>query len=264
MRKLRRRVHDVLEAHTPKDPVTRIVGFALITLILLNLLAIVLDSVEGIDNRYGVVLRAFEFLSLIVFSVEYVLRLWACAEDAAYQRPILGRVRYFFTPMALIDLLAIAPFYLPMFLPFDLRFLRALRLFRLARVLKLGRYSEALRTLGRVLRSKKEELAVTASAVLAALVVSSSLMYFIEHEAQPKAFPSIPAAMWWGVVTLTTVGYGDVYPITPLGKITGALIALSGIGLFALPAGILAGGFAREIQQENRKATRCPHCGKEI
>jgi voltage-gated potassium channel len=151
-----------------------------------------------------------------------------------------------------------------MILPFDLRFLRVLRLFRLARVLKLGRYSEALRTLSRVLRSRKEELAVTASAVVMVLVISSSLMYYVEHGAQPKAFPNIPAAMWWGVVTLTTVGYGDIYPVTVLGKIAGAIIALSGIGLFALPAGILAGGFAQELQQRGKKVVHCPHCGKPI
>jgi len=264
VRRLKQRVHEILDGHKPDDPLGRVVGMFIIALILLNILVIILDSVEGLDARYGSFFRVFEAISLVAFTIEYVLRLWACTVDVAHRRRFVGRIRYAFTPLALVDLLAIAPFYLPMILPFDLRYLRALRLFRLARVLKLGRYSEALRLMSRVLRSRKEELAVTVSAVLTVLVISSSLMYYVEHAAQPKAFPNIPAAMWWGVVTLTTVGYGDIYPVTVLGKIAGAIIALSGIGLFALPAGILAGGFAQELQQRGKKTVHCPHCGKEL
>ncbi len=165
----------------------------------------------------------------------------------------------------MIDLMAILPFYLPKLIPFDLRFLRAVRLFRIFRLLKLGRYSESVRLLGRVLNAKKEELGVTIFAVLILLVICSSLMYYAEHQAQPEAFSSIPAAMWWGIVTLTTVGYGDVYPITLPGKILGAIIAVLGIGLFALPAGILASGFADEMQKKRSQASGiCPYCGRKL
>src|SRR5688572_7999302 len=159
--------------------------------------------------------------------------------------------------MAIVDLLAVAPFYLA-FIHLDLRVLRALRLFR---VLKLTRYSRSLQMLASVLRAKRGELAVTLFAIVLALLMASSLIYYVERDHQPDKFESIPAAMWWGVATLSTVGYGDVYPITALGKLIGALVALLGIGLFALPAGILGSGFIEEIQRSRTKAI-CPHCGR--
>jgi voltage-gated potassium channel len=166
--------------------------------------------------------------------------------------------------MALIDLIAILPFYLPMLLPIDLRFMRAIRLVRLLRVFKLSRYSNAFSTLYNVLRAKKEDLFITAFLVSVLLVVASSLMYFIENKGQPEVFSSIPASLWWGVATLSTVGYGDAYPVTVLGKFLGAIIALLGIGMFALPAGILGSGFVEEIQKKKASSKICPHCGKAI
>lgn len=154
------------------------------------------------------------------------------------------------TPLAMIDLFAILPFYLPMIIPLDLRFIRAVRLFRLFRLFKIGRYSKALSLLKKVLKDKKEELILIIFVVFLLLIIFSSLMYFIEKEAQPEAFSSIPEAMWWGIITLTTVGYGDVYPITPLGKILGALIAFLGIGMFALPAGILGSGLVEVVRKK--------------
>jgi voltage-gated potassium channel len=168
--------------------------------------------------------------------------------------------------MAIIDLLAILPFYLPLVLP-DFRFMRAIRLFRLFRILKLARYSDALKTFADVLNLKKEELGVTFFATLILLVVASSMVYEAENEVQPEAFANIPDAMWWGVVTLTTVGYGDIYPVTPLGKFIGSFVVISGIGLFALPAGILASGFNEVLQrrkEKHRKKMICPHCHRYI
>ena len=176
---------------------------------------------------------------------------------------MLGRIRFALQPLQIIDLLAILPFYLP-FIGIDLRFLRAVQLFRLFRLLKMGRYSQSLTTLTNVIKSKKEELSITLFAGFILLIIASSLIYLVENEAQPEAFHSIPNSMWWGVVTLTTVGYGDVYPKTALGKIIGACIALLGIGLFALPAGIIASGFASEIQKKETEIKVCPHCGKKI
>jgi voltage-gated potassium channel len=146
----------------------------------------------------------------------------------------------------------------------DLRFVRVLRLFRLLRLLKIGRYSESLRTLGGVLKSKKEDLAVSFFALLILLVLISSLLFLFEHDVQPENFPSIPSAMWWGVVTLTTVGYGDVYPVTYAGKILGAFAAVLGIGMFALPAGIVASGFAEALQKRRKVKRFCPHCGEDL
>jgi len=152
-----------------------------------------------------------------------------------------------------------------MFTSFDMRFVRGIRLFRLIRVLKIGRYSTSLRTLVNVFKRKKEELIISVFSMFLLLIIVSSLMYLIEHNAQPEVFSSIPASMWWGIITLTTVGYGDVYPVTIVGKFCGSFIALLGIGLFALPAGILASGFAEEIHRKKVDTTEtCPHCGKSL
>jgi len=152
-----------------------------------------------------------------------------------------------------------------MVIPFDLRMLRAIRLFRLFRVFKISRYSKTLRTLINVFNIVKEELALTLFVVIVLLIFASSAIYYAEHDAQPENFPSIPASMWWAIVTLTTVGYGDVYPVTPVGKVLAGFIALLGIGLVALPAGIIASGFEEEIRRQRRgKTVVCPKCGHKI
>ena len=263
MDRVKRRVYEILERAAPDDRASKAVDIGIMTLILLNVAAVTLETVQSLYRRYSTFFGAFETFSVAVFTVEYVLRLWSCTTEEKFSRPVAGRLRFAATPLAVVDLLAVLPFYLPMFLPLDLRFIRAIRLFRLFRLFKLGRYSESLRLLGVVLRARKEELIMTVFTISVLLIISSSLMYFVENDAQPQAFSSIPEAMWWGIVTLTTVGYGDVYPVTPLGKVLGAVIALLGIGMFALPAGILGSGFIEEIQRRKGRRT-CPHCGREI
>ena len=262
---MKKRLYDILETATEGNGVSRIFDIFIIALIALNVLAVILETVEGFYIQFEQVFNFFELFSIVVFTVEYVLRLWVCTVSEKYRSPVKGRLQFASQPMALIDLLAILPFYVPVVFPLDPRFLRALRLFRLFRLFKMGRYSESLQTLGNVLKSKKEEMVVTFFVISLMLVFASSTIYYVEHDAQPEAFSSIPAAMWWGVATLTTVGYGDVYPVTPLGKFLGAVIALLGIGMFALPAGILASGFAEELQKKSSQTKKvCPHCGKII
>lgn len=249
---IRKRTHDILEARRPEDRTSQVVQLFIITLIVLNVTAVILSTVDTVQRQYGPYLWYFEIFSVIVFTAEYVLRVWSCIEDERFNGPVTGRLRYMVTPGAIIDLLAILPFFLPRLTGLDLRSLRALRLFRLLRLLKLGRFSRSVGILGEVLKQKWSQILIAALAVTVALVFAASLMYLTERQAQPEHFSSIPAAMWWGVITLTTVGYGDVTPVTPLGRALGGLIALLGIGLFALPAGILASGFeeAMEKRQE--------------
>ena len=135
---------------------------------------------------------------------------------------------------------------------------------RLLRLLKLGRYSESIRMIGTVVSNRKAELLVSIMMSIILLLISSGLMYYIENHVQPEVFSSVPAAMWWGVVTMTTVGYGDVYPVTPLGKILAAIIAILGISLFILPAGIIAAGYTEELHRKRTKQNVCPHCGRVI
>jgi voltage-gated potassium channel len=262
--RIKRRTHEILDVGTSGDTVSRFMDIFLMALIMLNVIVVILETVEEQYFLYGQLFRTFDTFSVIIFTVEYVLRIWSCTSDERYSNPLGGRVRFALTPLLVIDLVAILPFYLPMVFP-DLRFLRVMRIFRLFRIFKMARYSQSMQTLGRVLSLKKGELTVTFFALIILLVLSSSVIYHVEHEAQPETFSSIPASMWWGVVTLTTVGYGDVYPITPVGKLIGAFIIVIGIGLFALPAGILASGFVEEVQIEQKRAgVVCPHCGKRM
>lgn len=258
------RTYEVIEKATPGDLASRVFDIAIMTLIFTNIIAVIFETVSSIAAYMMPFFRAFEFISVIIFTIEYLLRLWSCTADMKFKDPIKGRIRFALTPLAIVDLMAILPFYLPMLIPFDLRFVRILRLIRMFRIFKIGRYSDSMKVLGKVLKAKKEELCMTFFVVIILLTLFSSMMYFIENKAQPEAFSSIPAAMWWGVATLTTVGYGDVYPITPMGKFLGAIISLLGIGLFALPAGILGSGFVMEMQKKEKKVKICPHCGKKI
>jgi voltage-gated potassium channel len=221
----------------------------LVIIIISNVLAVILSSVKEINVRFSDFFRVFELFSVMVFSIEYAVRIWSCTAEERYSRPILGRLEYALQPIVIVDLLAILPFYLPFMMKIDLRFLRILRIFRVLRVLKLERYFVALRTVARVLKRKSAEIASTFIVMFILLVLASAIMHYIE----PQTFANIPRAMWWGIVTLTTVGYGDIYPQTALGQLLGAVLALLGIGLFGLPAGILAAGFVEEIHSKQDK-----------
>lgn len=235
----------------------------LAALIAINLAAVVLQTVQSLDAAYGGLFLAIEYVSIAVFTAEYLARVWSCVEAEAYRHPVLGRLRYMLSPFALFDLAAIAPFYLPMLIPVDLRMLRSLRLLRMIRVLKMGRYSKSVQLVYRAVAQTREQLGVVLVIVAILMLLACSAMYFFESEAQPEHFSSIPATFWWGVMTLTTVGYGDVYPVTVAGKTTAAVVAFLGIGLFALPAGIVTSAFVQLIGKSETPRI-CPHCGEPL
>lgn len=258
----RLRVHQIVEAAKPGDRASFVFDVFILSLIALNVLAVILASVPEYAERWGRLFNSFEVASVAVFSLEYLLRLWSCVEDPRFSHPLGGRVRFAISPMALIDALAIAPFFLPM-VGVDLRFVRTLRLFRLIRIAKVSRYTAALRHIQGALRSRRAELITSLGFMVALVVLASSLLYYAERDAQPEHFGSIPAAMWWAIITLTTVGYGDIYPITTLGKTLAAIIAILGVGMVALPTSILASGFAAELRGPSPdRASHCPHCGR--
>ena len=236
-------------------------------LIILNVIAIILESYKGYRIPYSHSFRIFEIFSVIVFTIEYLLRLWTSdLENKLIENSIKKRLKFVSSTYGLIDLIAILPFYLPFIFPFDLRALRILRLFRLLRVFKLGRYSKSLKTISSVLKETKSDLAITLFVALILLTLSSTLMYYIENEAQPEKFASIGHAFWWAIATLTTVGYGDVYPITAIGKILSAIIALIGIGFVALPTGIISSAFIEKLRANNEQdfICKCPNCQTEF
>lgn len=253
----RRRVFEILEVAARSDRVSWICDNFLIILIVTNVIAVILQTVEPIHHAYGSFFDTFELVSIGIFSLEYCLRVWAWVESEEHQsqgaNAFHSRIKYMMKPLALIDLASILPFYFAFMTGLDLRFLRILRLLR---VLKLTRYSPALTLLLRVLKEESSTLVAAFFVLMLLLILSASGIYIFEHEAQPTAFGSIPAAMWWAMATLTTVGYGDVTPITVGGKIFGSLITIIGIGTAALPAGILASGFVTQISRHRASMAR--------
>jgi len=244
----RRRIAEILEIGHSKDLTSRVIDVAIVVLIFLNVIAIALESVPSLHASYHQEFAIFEIISVILFSFEYAMRIWSAIElsDVDTNRPVVNRIRYMLRPLVLIDLLSILPFYLSFFVTLDLRFLRVLRLLR---IFKLTRYSSAMSTMLGVLKEEASALSAAAFILFILLVLASSGIYLLEHDVQPEVFGSIPSAMWWSMITLTTVGYGDVVPITPIGKLFGAFIALIGVGMVALPTGILASGFANAFRR---------------
>lgn len=258
----RHRTYEVLDPQQ-EGRFGRVVDLTIMALIVLSVVAIILETVDALEAQYGAYFSYFEVVTIVVFTVEYLARLWSITSSEAYRDPVTGRFRYAMTPYMLIDLLAILPFYLGGVV--DLRFIRMLRLLRIFRVLKVARYSNALQTIGAVFRKKRPDIVVTIVVTSMLLVLTSSAMYYVEHQAQPDVFTSIPATFWWAVITLTTVGYGDVYPVTPLGQLLAGVSAFLGIGMFALPASILASGFIEEAtESDDPEWEYCPHCGEKL
>jgi voltage-gated potassium channel len=259
----RRRLYLILEPTEKGSIVERIFEMMLIILIILNILVIVISSVKGIQKEYKLEFYYFEIFSVLLFTIEYIARVYSIVESAKFKNPVTGRLKYLTTPMAIIDLLAILPFYLTL-LPIDLRFLRIFRLMGLFRMFKVARYMHALTMFKRVISERKEQLVLSFIFILFILVIISTIMFYVEREAQPEKFTSIPATMWWGIATLTTVGYGDMVPITGLGRLLGGMFAITGVGLLALPAGILSSGFFELLHTPKAKKHTCPHCGKDF
>lgn len=251
-RSTRSRVFHALDNGRYRSRLSRMVDAFLISLITLSIVAVVLESIPTLEARYEAWFYWIEVFTVFVFTVEYVLRVWTAVEHPscanAQGSSFLPRLRFMITPYALIDLIAILPFYLVtlgLAGAIDMRFLRAVRLLR---ILKLTRYSSGFDMLVASCRENKQSLGAAFFVLITIMLLAATGMYFFERDAQPVAFGSIPAAMWWAFATLTTVGYGDVTPITAGGKIFGALITVIGIGMVALPTGILASGYAEQVR----------------
>lgn len=263
--RIRLKVYHLMNPMGSANPLSRVIEISLLALIFVNIIALMLESVTEINATYSGGFLHLEFFSILVFSIEYVLRVWSCVENPKYHKPLSGRLRYMTSTMAIIDLLAILPFYLA-YLPIDLLFIRIIRLFRLFRLLKIARYLKALNLIQAVLHERKEQIYLSLMFIGFLLIVVSTLMFYVEHDAQPEVFSSIPASMWWGIETLTTVGYGDMLPVTSYGRVLGGMISILGIGLFALPAGILSSGLTEHLQKNGKETKRkkCPHCGGDL
>ena len=264
--KTKHRVHTLLHPELGNTHWDRALNAFIILLILLNVIAVMLETIPSIYLPNKAFFYYFDIISVSIFSIEYILRVWSCVHDERFRHPVYGRLRYMVTPGAIIDLLAILPFYLHVFVGLDLRILRILRLFRFLRLFRLTSYMKATKLIVNVFRSVYNQLLLSLVLAITLIVISSSLVYFPEHIAQPDVFTSIPATIWWSVVTLTTVGYGDMIPITIIGKVFTGVILLAGVAMFALPAGIITAGFLEEIRKQKKSGRQliCPHCHKPI
>lgn len=249
---LRKRVWETLEPAREDDNLSRKIDIFLLILITLNVFAVILETVDTLYIKYQKIFTYFEMFSVTVFIIEYLLRFWSCIENEGKSIGNFNqRIKYAFSFSAIIDLMAILPSIIALIYPtVDLRFIRALRIIRL---LKFSRYSSSINSLLLVLWDQRKSFGAAFFILFIALIIASSGMYLVEKDVQPDKFGSIPDAMWWAIVTLTTVGYGDVTPITSVGRIFGSIIIILGIGTVALPSGILAAAFSDFTKRNQRK-----------
>ena len=264
---MKTKIYKIISADDKGYLPSKIFDIIIMILIVESIISVILSTFSNIPTTISGIISNLEMLSIIIFTVEYLLRIWT--SDLLYPEygKIKSRVKYIFSFMALVDLFAILPFYIPFITNVDLRMLRLLRLIRMIRIFKLNRYTTSLSVISNVLIRKKEQLISLVFVVFILMLISSILMYYFEHDAQPDVFENAFSGLWWAIATLTTVGYGDIYPITFLGKIISAVIALLGIGMVAVPTRIISAGFSEELEEqknEDKNYRYCPHCGEKL
>lgn len=280
-KEIKRKVFEIVDPNG-KGKLNKAFDVFIISLISINVLLVILDTFESLGAVKDIFF-AFELVSVIIFTVEYAMRLWTA--DLLFPKlgKVKSRLKYMISFMAIIDIVSILPFYLPMVLPRDFIALRSLRALRLLRFFKLGRNSTAFSTLGNIFKRKSSQLASSVLIIFLLMVVTSIMMYNVEHTAQPEKFHNAFDSLWWSIATITTIGYGDIAPITMLGKVLGAVTAFLGIGLVAIPTGILSAGYLEQLEIDRQKQRRelrkqielekaaatgvpprprCPHCGE--
>ncbi len=245
----RRKIYEIVEPDEGKSLLSRAFDWVITTLIMASV-AIVFASTFDLEPEVIEVLVLVEGVVSIVFTIEYALRILTA--DFLYPESgvLASRLRYVISPMAIVDLVSILPFWLPMFLPGTMLGIRALRLVRLLRIFKLNRYFDAMKSLGEVMAAKKRELLGSLFFVAILMLMSSLLMYSAEHRVQPEVFRNAFSGLWWAVATLTTVGYGDIYPVTAIGRLIGAFIAFSGLAAVAIPTGIISSGLMERMTKD--------------
>jgi voltage-gated potassium channel len=263
---MKQRIYNLVEKGAHGSKINLVFDYFILCLIILNVTAVALDTLTGINVALLQFLRIFEIFSIIIFTIEFLLRLYVSDITHPASNKFYSALKFIFSPFGLIDILAILPFYIPFIIKADLRFLRILRLIRFFRIFKISRYNSTLKLIWDVIKEKKAELQMTFFIALLMLLVSAFLMYHVENPVQPEKFTNVFSSLWWAVSTLTTVGYGDIAPVTTLGKIISSFVSILGIGIIALPTGIISAGFIQKIDKNKLETKKniCPHCGKEI
>lgn len=258
---LRKRLYTQMEPTAREKTGLSPFNLFIVILVLLSFLALALETEPAMGEAWMRAIDVFNVAIIIIFALEYLLRLWVAGENPEY-RGVRGRLRYVCSGYALADLVAFLPELLWILLAPDdasAQIVMVLRVLRLARLAKISRFIPAFDVLGATLSRAGQQLFTTLAMAMALVYISAVLLYFVEGVGgqQQESFASIPRAIWWAIATLTTVGYGDVYPVTPLGRFFASVIAIAGIGMVALPAGVFASAFSDEIRErENAKQVR--------
>ena len=266
-KRIKKTIFEIIQPAECGNLASRIFDIIIMVLIFASIASVFIMTFD-ISPKMIQLLNQFEKWVLVVFSIEYLLRIWTADMLFPTLPPWRARLKHICSGMAIIDLIAILPFYLPMLMAVNLVAIRVIRLVRLLRLFKLTRYTDAISSIGAVFRSKFQEILVSVIFVVILLIISSLLIYYAEHDAQPDKFKNAFSGVWWAVATLTTVGYGDIYPVTAMGRFLGGIIALTGIGLVAVPTGIISAGFVELLEKKHsnkdEKPNDCPHCGKKL
>ncbi len=277
---MKRRIFEIISPAAKDDSYSRIFDMLVVGIIILNVVGIGVSTFNHTSEFLYMFTESIELVSVLIFTIEYLLRLWT--SDMLYPESgkIMSRIKYIVSFMAIIDLVSILPFFLPFFITLDARLLDTLRILRLLRIFKLHRYTNALTSMHKVIRRKGKLLISSVSVIILLTIITAIVIYNIESEAQPEVFENAFSGLWWAVATFTTVGYGDIVPITVAGKLFSSFIAYLGLGLIAIPTGIISAGFVeldnerheKEIMKiqanidndEDDKKCFCPYCGKNI
>ncbi len=256
--RIKRIIFEVIQPYAAtsarRRTISRIFDDVIMLLIVFSVVSVFICTFNIPDWLFRILIR-IEFISIIIFTIEYALRIWTANLLYPELNPIRARIRYIISPMAIIDLISILPFLVPVLHTYNLIGVRVFRLVRLLRIFKLNRYSDALASIGEVFRNKAQQMVASVFFVFIILILASLLIYYAEHDAQPDQFENAFSGLWWAVATLTTVGYGDLYPITPLGRFLGAVIAILGIGMVAVPTSILSAGFMEMLEKQTAEQT---------
>ncbi len=268
-RAAKKKVHSLLHPEIVGDSHwDKIINIFIVILIILNVIAVMVETIKPVYAKYADFFDNFDRISVGIFTVEYILRVWSSNHDERYKHSVWGRLKYMMSGPALIDLLAIFPSYLRAFISLDLRALRMLRLLRFFRLFRLTAYTKSAHMIKNVFKKRANELVLSFILAIFLIIIASCIIYFAEHRypsEQISRFKSIPDTIWWAVVSLTTTGYGDMVPLTNIGKVLASIIMMTGVAFFALPAGIITAGFIEEFRLTRVKKThKCPHCGAEI
>ena len=288
MKQLKKRIFEIISVDDGDDIYSAIFDKFIIFLIIINILIIIAESFRGFSNSIVVIFRHIETFSVIVFTIEYLLRIWTAKYLYPNEKTFFkAMMKYIFSFMALIDLFAILPFFIPFIIPVNLISLRMLRIFRILRIFKIHRYTDALKDIGTVIKNKGTQLISSIIVLFILVIMASVIMFNIETEAQPELFKDVFSSYWWTINAITTVGYGDIYPVTIVGKFLSSIISILSVGFVAIPTAIISTGFMEQIERkqldeinsqidistknfmEHQKIKHsdinyCPYCGKKM